>query len=81
MLQSHIISEKTLSADRKNISLIIQDMNFSEDTTSGQEGETLFKQISLAAPDMPIVLLTAWTQLETAVELVTLGAADYMAKP
>jgi DNA-binding NtrC family response regulator len=67
--------------DSQDIGLVIQDMNFTEDTTSGQEGEALFKKIRLADPDMPIVLLTAWTQLETAVELVKLGAADYMAKP
>jgi len=34
-----------------------------------------------AQPDLPVVLLTAWTQLETAVELVKAGAADYLAKP
>ena len=34
-----------------------------------------------AHPDLPIMLLTAWTHLETAVELVKAGAADYLAKP
>ena len=67
--------------DSQDIDLVIQDMNLTEDTTSGREGEALFKQIRLAYPDMPIVLLTAWTQLETAVERVKLGAADYLAKP
>lgn len=63
------------------IDLVIQDMNFSEDTTSGKEGELLFATIREGYPTLPVILLTAWTQLETAVELVKQGAADYMAKP
>jgi DNA-binding NtrC family response regulator len=61
--------------------LIIQDMNFRRDATSGEEGIALFRKIRALEPDMPIVLLTAWTHLETAVELVKEGAADYLAKP
>jgi DNA-binding NtrC family response regulator len=61
--------------------LIIQDMNFRRDATSGEEGIALFRRIRAIEPDMPIVLLTAWTHLETAVELVKEGAADYLAKP
>ena len=64
-----------------SIDLIIQDMNFSADTTSGDEGRELFRSIRAAFPDMPIILLTAWTHLETAVELIKAGAADYLAKP
>ncbi len=63
------------------IDLVIQDMNFSADTTSGHEGEALFGQIRARYPDMPVILLTAWTHLSTAVELVRAGAADYQAKP
>ncbi|WP_448547097.1 sigma-54-dependent transcriptional regulator [Thalassotalea fusca] len=61
--------------------LVIQDMNFTKDTTSGEEGVTLFNQIRTQHPDLPIVLITAWTHLETAVELVKSGASDYMSKP
>ena len=61
--------------------LVIQDMNFSADTTSGDEGAQLFQQIRAARPDVPVILLTAWTQLERAVQLVKAGAADYLAKP
>lgn len=63
------------------VDLIIQDMNFHADTTSGEEGRELFRAIRAEFPDMPIILLTAWTHLETAVELVKAGAADYLAKP
>jgi DNA-binding NtrC family response regulator len=61
--------------------LVIQDMNFSADTTSGREGEALFRDIRAEHPDLPVILLTAWTHLEAAVELVKAGAADYLAKP
>jgi DNA-binding NtrC family response regulator len=66
---------------REPVDLVIQDMNFSEDNTSGKEGRELFKQIRTRDPDLPIVLLTAWADLETAVDLVRAGAADYMSKP
>lgn len=64
-----------------NVDLVIQDMNFSEDTTSGEEGRTLFKQINESYPDLPVILLTAWGNLEMAVDLVKQGAADYLTKP
>lgn len=64
-----------------SIALVVQDMNFSEDTTSGQEGKALFYTLRQVRPDIPIILITAWTQLETAIELVKSGAADYVAKP
>jgi DNA-binding NtrC family response regulator len=67
--------------EREPIDLVIQDMNFSADTTSGEEGARLFHDIRRARPELPVILLTAWTQLETAVELVKAGAADYLAKP
>src|SRR5580658_2806474 len=63
------------------VDLVIADMNFSTDTTSGQEGVELFRNIRAAHPDLPVILLTAWTQLEAAVQLVKAGAADYVAKP
>lgn len=63
------------------VDLVIQDMNFRADTTSGEEGVALFRQIRAQHPDMPVILLTAWTHLESAVDLVKAGAADYLGKP
>jgi DNA-binding NtrC family response regulator len=63
------------------VNLVIQDMNFTEDTTSGADGEQLFARIREDYPQIPIILLTAWTHLDTAVKLVKGGAADYLAKP
>ena len=67
--------------EREPVDVVIQDMNFSADTTSGEEGVALFRAIRARHVDVPVVLLTAWTRLESAVELVKAGAADYLAKP
>ena len=67
--------------EREPIDLVVQDMNFHADTTSGEEGVALFGDIRARFPDLPVILLTAWTHLESAVDLVKAGAADYLAKP
>ncbi|HEY0799830.1 MAG TPA: sigma-54 dependent transcriptional regulator [Steroidobacteraceae bacterium] len=61
--------------------LVIADMNFTADTTSGAEGAALFRAIRDLNPDLPVILLTGWGDLETAVHLIKAGAADYLAKP
>jgi DNA-binding NtrC family response regulator len=66
---------------REHVDLVIADMNFSADTTSGEEGAALFRALRAQQPDLPVVLLTAWTHLEAAVQLVKAGAADYIGKP
>ena len=66
---------------REPVDLVVQDMNFRREATSGEEGVTLFRHIRSQHPDLPVILLTAWTHLETAVELVKAGASDYVAKP
>jgi len=67
--------------ERHTFDLVLQDMNFSADTTSGEEGVALFRAIRARHPDLPVILLTAWTHLDAAVDLVKAGAADYLAKP
>ena len=66
---------------RGGVDLVLQDMNFRREATSGAEGIELFHALRSMDPQLPVVLLTAWTNLETAVELVKAGAADYVAKP
>jgi DNA-binding NtrC family response regulator len=66
---------------REPVDLVVQDMNFHKEATSGVEGVALFHSIRERYPSLPIILLTAWTHLETAVDLVKAGAADYLAKP
>lgn len=70
-----------LSRHGAAIDLVVQDMNFTADTTSGEEGVGLFRAIRRQHPDLPVILLTAWTHLDAAVDLIKAGAADYLAKP
>ncbi|HJQ36577.1 MAG TPA: sigma-54 dependent transcriptional regulator [Thermoanaerobaculia bacterium] len=69
------------AVQRGDVDLVLQDMNFSPGATSGEEGIDLFRRFRAANPDVPVLLLTAWTSLETAVQLVKEGASDYLAKP
>ncbi|NVK58067.1 MAG: sigma-54-dependent Fis family transcriptional regulator [Alteromonadaceae bacterium] len=74
-------AEACQAVNYQSIALVIQDMNFTSDTTSGEEGKVLFNELRKLNPHLPIILMTAWTELEHAVELVKAGAADYVAKP
>jgi DNA-binding NtrC family response regulator len=74
-------AEGLAALEREAPDLVIQDMNFQREATSGEEGIALFRGMRTRHPQLPIILLTAWSHLETAVELVRAGAADYVAKP
>lgn len=80
-LAAHSPDEGLAVLAREPVDLVIQDMNFTADNTSGEEGEVLFRAIRERHPELPVILLTAWTHLESAVELVKAGASDYLAKP
>jgi DNA-binding NtrC family response regulator len=89
LLSLHDIETQSASSPEEGLALlaqsafdlVISDMNFTRDTTSGQEGVALFRQIRQLYPDLPVILLTAWTHLDAAVDLVKAGAADYLSKP
>ena len=68
------------AVDEGGIDLVIQDMNFGR-RTSGDEGVQLLAQIRESAPDLPVILLTAWGSIDLAVEGMKLGAADFVTKP
>ena len=74
-------AEALATVRTQEVDLVIQDMNFRREATSGEEGISLFRELRALHPDVPVILLTAWTHLETAVDLVKAGAADYIAKP
>lgn len=73
--------EAVLAVSRQHIDLAIQDMNFAYSATSGEEGNSLFHELKRLKPNLPIIVITAWSQLENAVELVKAGAVDYLQKP
>jgi len=65
----------------ESIDVVVLDMNFERDTTSGQEGIDLIRRLHQSWPDLPVVLMTAWATVERAVEAMQLGARDYVRKP
>lgn len=61
--------------------LAVMDMNFSASITSGQEGLELLRRFKVLAPDVPVILITAWGSIDLAVEGMRLGAFDFVTKP
>ncbi|HEX8152141.1 MAG TPA: sigma-54 dependent transcriptional regulator [Thermoanaerobaculia bacterium] len=60
--------------------LVIQDMNFTR-RTAGEEGLQLLTRIRAEAPELPVILITAWGSIALAVEGMKRGAADFITKP
>jgi DNA-binding NtrC family response regulator len=74
--------DEALAALRNDdVAVVVQDMNFTPGATSGHEGMELFRRMRGLDPELPVLVLTAWTSLETAVQMVKEGARDYLAKP
>jgi len=59
----------------------ILDMNYTRDTTSGQEGLDLMEQLRRTDPTLPVIVMTAWSSVPGAVEAMRRGARDYVEKP
>ncbi|HLL85024.1 MAG TPA: sigma-54 dependent transcriptional regulator, partial [Longimicrobium sp.] len=69
------------AAREKELDVVLMDLNYARDTTSGREGLELIPQIHAADPSLPIVVMTAWGSVESAVEAMRRGARDYVEKP
>ncbi|HEX4227682.1 MAG TPA: SpoIIE family protein phosphatase [Bryobacteraceae bacterium] len=61
--------------------LIVVDMNYTCDTTSGDEGLGLVGGLRAQRPNVPIIAMTAWSTVELAVEAMHRGACDFIPKP
>lgn len=61
--------------------LLLMDLNYSRDTTSGREGLDLIPRVRTIAPDLPIVVMTGWGSIDTAVEAMRRGARSFVQKP
>jgi DNA-binding NtrC family response regulator len=57
------------------------DLNYARDTTSGQEGLDLLTRIQMLDSTLPVVVMTAWSSVEIAVEAMRRGARDFLQKP
>jgi len=63
------------------VDLVLTDMNFTRDTTSGREGLELVERIRRAPDAPPVVVMTAWGDVELAVQAMRRGAVDFVQKP
>ena len=61
--------------------LVLMDLNYARDTTSGKEGLDLIERIHALDHDLPIVVMTAWATVDLAVESMRLGVRDFVTKP
>jgi len=67
--------------EKKEYALLLMDLNYARDTTSGQEGLSAIPKIQQIDNTLPIVVMTAWATVELAVEAMKLGARDFVTKP
>jgi DNA-binding NtrC family response regulator len=61
--------------------LAVLDLNYTRNTTSGQEGFDLMERIRALDPTLPVLVMTAWSSVAGAVEAMRRGARDYIEKP
>src|SRR4026209_2639385 len=65
----------------KDYDVVLMDLNYTRDTTSGEEGLDLLQRIHTADESLPVVVLTAWGSVNVAVEAMRRGARDFVQKP
>jgi len=67
--------------ETQHFDLLLMDLNYTRDTTSGQEGLDLLARIQALDSTLPIVVMTAWGSIELALEAVHRGVGDFVQKP
>jgi DNA-binding NtrC family response regulator len=69
------------SIDTHEFDVVLIDLNYARDTTSGSEGLDLLSRIRASDPTLPVVVMTAWGSVDLAVEAMRRGARDFIQKP
>jgi DNA-binding NtrC family response regulator len=69
------------AVEKGDFDLVLIDLNYTRDTTSGKEGLDLLMQLQSLDASIPVVVMTAWGSVEGAVEAMRRGARDYVEKP
>lgn len=67
--------------EREELDLVLIDLNYTRDTTSGSEGLELLTRINGIDQTLPVVVMTAWGSVDVAVEAMRRGARDFVQKP
>jgi len=65
----------------REFDLVLMDLNYTRDTTSGSEGLELLNRLQQENSSVPIIVMTAWGSVEVAVEAMRRGACDFIQKP
>jgi DNA-binding NtrC family response regulator len=74
-------SEVMGAVEGREFDALLMDLNYTRDTTSGKEGLTLLQWVRAVDDVVPVVVMTAWSSVDIAVEAMRHGASDYIAKP
>ena len=67
--------------ESREFDAVLMDLNYARDTTSGQEGLDLLNRIQMLDSTLPVIVMTAWSSVEIAVEAMRRGARDFVQKP
>ncbi|HET9529665.1 MAG TPA: sigma-54 dependent transcriptional regulator [Blastocatellia bacterium] len=67
--------------EKRDFDVVLMDLNYARDTTSGQEGLDLLTRIQNMDSTIPVVVMTAWGSVDVAVEAMRRGARDFVQKP
>jgi DNA-binding NtrC family response regulator len=67
--------------ESRDFDAILMDLNYTRDTTSGEEGLDLLNRIQKLDSTLPVIVMTAWGSVELAVEAMRRGARDFIQKP
>src|SRR3954465_13576037 len=79
VVHSPEFAREALSTSQYDAVLI--DLNYTRDTTSGREGLDLLSQIVARDSTLPVIVMTAWGNVDLAVEAMRRGACDFVQKP
>jgi DNA-binding NtrC family response regulator len=74
-------SEALSAIESREFDAVLMDLNYARDTTSGQEGLDLLSRIQMIDSSLPLIVMTAWSSVEIAVEAMRRGARDFIPKP
>ena len=66
---------------QREFDLLLMDLNYARDTTSGREGLDLLNKVHAIDDHLPIVVMTGWGSLEIAIEALRAGVRDFVQKP
>jgi len=69
------------AVETEDVDVVLMDLNYTRDTTSGREGLELLARLRQVDPQLPVVVMTAWGSVEGAVDAMRAGARDYVTKP